>query len=179
MRDRLQNFFEHPTAENYRCARSAILSSLEGTAGSAELVELVRLCQEGHYESAWEKSDAMMPAWALSPQVHYLAAEAAVHLKNDEDHELEAFLWQTCLQGILSTGDGSQDHPYLVTHLSDEYDVLNVLKLEVESQALVETGSGRYDTVTCCDGSEIWFEVTDLVKLKPLRSRRLSAPKFV
>lgn len=178
MRDELQTFLEHSTAENYRCARSAILSSFDGDAGTDELAELVRIHREGRYENARQKSDAMMPAWALSPRVHYLAAEAARQLKNDEDHELEAFLWQTCLQGILSTGDGSQAHPYLVTHLSDEYDVLDVLQREADSQALVETGKGRYDVITCCGGSEIWFDVTDLVVLEPMKRQQLSFSKL-
>jgi len=65
------------------------------------------------------------------------------------------------VQGILSTGDGTKQHPYVVTRTSDEYDVLQFLGKELESQSLLEEEDRQYDLLRCKDGSEMWFDVTD------------------
>jgi hypothetical protein len=164
MRDEFQTFVELPTAENYLMARDAIVGDAGRCTRTADLVELAELYGQGDFEAAREKIQQMMPAWALSPRVHFFAAQAAEQLGDDEDGELEQFLFSTCLQGLLATGDGSAARPYQVAQTADEYDVLQALGLLAQGQVLVERGAGLYDVVTCDDGSRVWFEVTDLVR---------------
>jgi hypothetical protein len=63
----------------------------------------------------------------------------------------------------LATGDGGPDHPYLATYSTDEHDLLRALGLRARGQELVRHGSGRFDVISCEDGSEIWFDVTESV----------------
>lgn len=164
MRDEFQTFVEHPTAENYLLARDAILSDADGRTRTADLAELAELFGQGDFQAAREKIEGMMPAWALSPRVHFLAAQAAEQLGDDEDADLEKFLFSACLQGLLATGDGSLARPYQVAQTADEYDVLLALGSLAKGQVLVEHGGGHYDVVTCEDGTRVWFEVSDLIR---------------
>jgi hypothetical protein len=74
---------------------------------------------------------------------------------------MEAQIYWRCIEGILSTGDGIQEHPYVVTRISDEYDILLALEKEMESQALCEINNLHCDVMTLADGEEIVFDITD------------------
>ena len=76
---------------------------------------------------------------------------------------MERWVFRACLQGILATGDGSRRKPYLVSQLSDEYDVLKLLGQTCEKQHLVQRGPRSCDVLTCDDGSQRWFNISDLV----------------
>jgi hypothetical protein len=65
-----------------------------------------------------------------------------------------------CTEGILGTGDGTADHPYLVVRVSDEYDILRHLKKRSTSQGLRRKDDKSCDVMTCADGSQIWFDVS-------------------
>jgi hypothetical protein len=68
----------------------------------------------------------------------------------------------------LSTGDGTVDRPYLVTYVSDESDLLMATGRRGRQQRLVEGDVGCYDVVTCDDGQEVWFDVSDVYGGAPL-----------
>ena len=70
----------------------------------------------------------------------------------------------TCCEGILATGDGTKEKPYLVTRTSDEYDILQYLDKQFGGQALVSDGDRNFDVMTCSDGTELWFDITDPFK---------------
>lgn len=163
MHNELQTFLERPTAQNYRCVRRIILSETGSSTDLPDFSALAQLCQQGRFEQVRDHIDALLPAWSLSPRVHFYATWAARELDDHEDAHLETFLYETCLQGMLATGNGSRQRPYLITHQADQYDLLAARKLEPCSQTLVETGSLRFDVITCQDGTDIWFDVTDLV----------------
>jgi hypothetical protein len=76
---------------------------------------------------------------------------------------------------LLTTGDGTRASPYIVTHPTDEYDVLAALGLKSAGQSLTERHGRLYDIQLCEDGRELWFDVTDL--LAPRRRARQAAQK--
>lgn len=164
MRDEFQAFVEDPTGENFQFARDALLNEFGIRADALDLAELSRLADDGCFDELRTKVQAMMPDWALSPRVHYLAACAAEQLGDDDDAELERFLFTSCLRGLYATGDGSPARPFLVTYVSDESAVVETLGLRARRQTLIERDGSRFDVVTCYDGSEIWFDVTDLLR---------------
>jgi hypothetical protein len=63
---------------------------------------------------------------------------------------------------MASTGNGSPDSPYLVTRISDEYDLLRRLNKVCRQQGLREKDGRRFDVLQCPDGSEVWFDVTEM-----------------
>ena len=64
------------------------------------------------------------------------------------------------LRSIRSTGDGSEQHPWSVLRINDEYDLLRALDKVRDRQDLVETGGRRLDRLTCTDGTVAYFDVT-------------------
>jgi len=168
MQDELQAFLETPTARTYRQVREVLLEEVAATC-SAEtlsasvLVELAELAAADQFYAVLERIDELQPAWALSPRVHYLAAVAADEVGDAEGAELERFIFQSCLDGILATGDGTAQSPYLITYSSDVHDVLLALGLEPRSQTLVEQHGLLCDVVRCTDDEEVWFELTGVL----------------
>ena len=165
MQDELQAFLEAPTARTYRQVREALLEEVAATC-SAEtlsagvLVELTELAAADQFHAVLGRIDDLQPAWALSPRIHYLAAVAADEVGEDDVAELERFVFQSCLDGILATGDGTKQSPYLSTYSSDVHDLLLALGLEPRSQRLVEQRGLLCDVVRCADDEEVWFELT-------------------
>jgi hypothetical protein len=86
--------------------------------------------------------------------------------------ELERSLFVIVLQGLLSTGDGTRANPYIVCHGGDEYDVLEAIGLEPAGQSLVEDAGRLCDVVTCANGREVWFDVTDLIRRPSAAAKR-------
>jgi hypothetical protein len=164
MHEELQAFLEAPSARTYRCVREALLDEVASASPEAlsltVLVELTELAATGEFAALLARTEELAPLWALSPRLHYLAAWAADELGDAETADLERFTFQTCLEGILATGHGTPDSPYLITYVSDEYDVAAALGLEPRSQSLVEQPGYLCDVVKCLDGEEIWFELT-------------------
>ncbi len=168
MQEELQTFLEAPSARTYRNVREALVEELATLGPSAPLspvclIELAELAASNQFTTLLERVDELQPAWALSPRIHFLAAIAAEECGDIDVAELERFTFQSCLEGILATGDGTAAAPYLITYISDEYDVLAALGLEPRSQALVEQRGMLCDVARCLDGEEVWFELTGIV----------------
>ena len=101
------------------------------------------------------------PNLLLSPRLHLLAGLAERKLGNDENADTELAISRQCLAGILSTGDGSQQSPFLVLRTSDIYDVLDHLNKEPQTQSLVHRGERSFDVMRCQDDSEYWFDISE------------------
>ncbi|HEY8746861.1 MAG TPA: hypothetical protein VIM11_02725 [Tepidisphaeraceae bacterium] len=106
-----------------------------------------------------------MAQWLLSPTAHMLASFIASKLGDMRSSNVEGLMTQACFKGILGTGDGSSEQPYLVSRVRDEYEVLNYLGKASTLQAAV-TSAGRFlDCHTCNDGSQVCFDITVLKRL--------------
>jgi hypothetical protein len=170
---------EQPSKATYLAARDAVLSQAVLPLMATEMAELEELRKSAALEALRDRIDALPLSKVLSPRVHFLAAEAALALGDEDDVELERALFAIMLQGLLATGDGTPANPYIVCHATDEYDVLTALGLEAAGQSLVEREQRLFDAVACRDGREIWFDVTDVLivprRQAPARRQRRSA----
>ncbi len=117
------------------------------------------LFQEERFEEVVETLLALMPNWFLNPGIHKLLSLAYHKLGHQESARLEYTLALAFQEGILSTGDGSEERPYRVLHTADEYDVLEHLGKQSHRQSLVDKGSRHYDRQDCPDGP-VWFDIT-------------------
>ena len=105
--------------------------------------------------------------------MHFFAAEAAAGAGDDDRAELERFLFVVCLKGILSTGDGSAEHPYVICHQSDELDVLEALEKLSVRQTLVQQDNWTCDIIDCQDEKQVYFDVTAVTGM-PVRRRQVA-----
>ena len=171
MQRQLTAFVEQPDKANYLAARKAVLRYSPLPIAATDLAELERLLECDEPQAVLDRIDALPASKVLSPRVHFLAAEAAELLGDAANVELERSLFVLTLQGLLATGDGSRGNPYVVCHASDEYDVVEVLGHQAAGQSLVEHQRRLHDVITCSDGREVWFDVTELL-VRPQPGRR-------
>ncbi len=161
MRDLFLKFAENPDLKSFLAVRQAVLASEEYQPDSEELDRADELIDEGKWAEARTCLQEALPNLLLSPQAHLLMAAIAEELGEPSQEQLEDFLASTCAEGILSTGDGTKDKPYLVLRASDEYDLIEYLEKEPTDEDEVEEGDRSLDRVKCNDGSELWFDVTE------------------
>jgi hypothetical protein len=107
----------------------------------------------------------MRPSHILSPGTHLKLALVYQRLGRDAEMERERAIAIRCVEGILSTGDGSLERPYRVTRTSDEYDVLAASNLTFASQTLRQSEGRRIDVVRTREGKDVCFDVTDIFEL--------------
>jgi hypothetical protein len=158
-------FLELPSRATYLAARRAWLRLNLQPLHAAELQELAARLDAGDAAGVIEQAHGWHSRAALSPRAHFFAAEAHAALGQEEQAELERWVFSTCLKGILATGDGTRRKPYLITQIPDEYDLLKLLGLENEQQQIVLRGRRTCDVLTCTNGGEVWFDVSDLVPI--------------
>lgn len=161
MRDLFLKFAENPDRKTFLAVRQEVLASKEYQPDSDELDRADELIDEGKWAEARTCLQEALPNLLLSPQAHLLMAAIAEELGDPSEEQLEDFLASTCAEGILSTGDGTKDKPYLVLRATDEYDLIEYLEKEPIDEEEVQEGERSLDRVKCNDGSELWFDVTE------------------
>ena len=154
-------FVESPGRESFLAVRNELMASEHYDPNSDEFELIEELIVDDRLDEAGEKLGQSMPNLILSPRAHLLNALVA-RMRGDSQSEQTAFkIAAACCQGIISTGNGTREAPYLVTRASDEHDVLQFLNKQYTGQSLKQDGQRRFEVVESSDGLEFWFEVTD------------------
>lgn len=157
--DAYEAFLEEPTADNYRRVRRIVLAQSRGVRDPLGLVAISELCEEGRFVEAREQLQRTWSSWCLSPRFHWLAGYASSRLGDDEDVELCRFQFETCLDALLTTGNGSEMSPYDVVQPADEYDVIRALGLHARNQRMIQRDGRCLDVVACDGGMDVWFDL--------------------
>lgn len=161
MNEQLAEFIMSPSRELYLEIRDDVIASGFYEPYSDEFETAVQLVEEENFEEARLAIQNGMPNLILSPRAHRLLSYLHFKAGDKESAQFEFAFSEACLKGILATGDGSTQNPYLVTRTSDEYDVLEHLGKELTMQALAESDDRRLDVMTCRDGTTLSFDITD------------------
>jgi hypothetical protein len=160
MRELLVSLLKEPTKETYLALREAIVASGRYEPYSNELSSINSLIEHERFEAALRSMQEAMPNLLLSPQAHLMNAFVLSKLENKDSAEMERRLAWCCLEGMMATGDGSEEHPYAVLRVEDERDLLRYLRKELVKQELISRAKQRLDRVECTDGSVVWFDVS-------------------
>ncbi|MGK7924152.1 MAG: DUF4919 domain-containing protein [Spirulina sp.] len=162
MKELFDKFLELSDRESYLAVRTAIVSSKSYDPYSDEIDEIDELLSMGKLEEALQKLFASMPNLLLSPRAHLMRSCIAKQSNDEQVAQTASVIAATCYQGILATGDGSKDSPYIVVRITDEYDILQYLDKQIEMQSLYSDKKQHFDKFECKDGTEIWFDITDV-----------------
>ncbi len=157
-------FVKQPTRKNYLRVLKLVTSHPKYDPYSTVLDDVEGLLDKQRFQEALKRLDAAMPGLLLSPQAHQHAARAANGLHDAERTKKERSLAAQCIRGILATGVGSEKRPYLVTRVSNEYDVLRHLRKVSRGQGLRMNEGKSYDVIQCADGSDVWFDISAVFK---------------
>jgi len=157
----LRAFLQQPGRESFLRVRETVIASPAHAPYSHHAQEMAVLAKRGDLDGAFKLLSDSFPNLILSPFAH--AALSIAHEKKGDEQasRFERAVCSLCLEGIMSTGQGTKESPYLVTLIQDEYDVLQYLGRESTMQALVEVGEGQHDVMTLEDGTEVHFDITD------------------
>ena len=161
MTEKFIKFAEAPDRGSYLEIRAALIDAGGYDPYSQELDRAIDLAEQDKLAEA--RDIIVQSIWnlLLSPSAHIILAMAAEQAGEAEQAAMERQFAYACLTGILATGDGSRDKPYLVVRTSDEYDVLDFLRKQSERQTLHKVGDRSLDALRCSDGSEVWFDISD------------------
>lgn len=165
-------FLKKPTRETFVVVRKSVVSSPKYDPYGTDPDDLRELADKGRLEAARQKFAEAMPNFLLSPRAHRYLATAARKAGDLDTAKKEIVIARKCIEGILATGDGSREKPYLVTRVQDEYDVLPHLNREKDSQGLVLDDGRSYDVIQCKDGSEVWFDITEVFECLKRRFKK-------
>lgn len=161
MKQQYFEFIQSPGLETYLAIRQLVLSHPSFNPYSSDLSDLFALLEAGEYIQVQEGFSRVMPNLLLSPRAHLIAAVAAENTGYEHVADVERHIAKVCTQGILSTGDGSAQSPYLVLRPSDESDVLNHLGEQPLQQSRKEVGGKHFDVIITTQDREIWFDISE------------------
>jgi hypothetical protein len=157
---RLNAFLRERTLERYLAARDAMLVSRSYDPKSTVLPDIFRPLGRGLFHEVLAVATRAMPNWILNPGIHFVASQAFQELGEAERSESEAELGRALLGGLLLTGDGSPDRPYVVLRAADEYDVLASMGLRCRAHQVAYRNGRAFDALACDDGRDVWFDVS-------------------
>src|SRR4051794_30704824 len=128
MRDEFLEFLREPSQVNFLAVRMMLLTHEAYQPYSDDLDRIHDLYNQQKFEEANSLCKESFPNLLLSPRAHLLLALTAQKLGKEEEAEMEYFIFERCLEGIVGTGNGTEQKPYLVLRTSDEYDLLQHLE---------------------------------------------------
>jgi len=157
---RFFEFVENPTGAAYRAILEKLAAGSDYRPYAGYIEQIQGLLDSKEFEKAHEACKRSSATLLLSPELHMLAGYAARELGDDELFNMERIIASACVRGMLDTGDGTREKPYIVSVTGDEHFVLEVLKKAFESQRLVRDGERYMDLIRTTEGDEIFFDVT-------------------
>jgi hypothetical protein len=156
------DFVESDKPDDFDAVQKALVESdFYAPYSSFDIQAATKLLEEGKLKEAEKEVFSSMPNTLLSPIAHLILARIRDKEGNQDGRYTEGMLATRCVNGLLSTGDGTEDRPIRVTHVSDEYDLINLhFKTSRKSQRLISKGDKKFDVIECDNGKSYWFDIT-------------------
>ncbi|WP_196887442.1 DUF4919 domain-containing protein [Aureivirga sp. CE67] len=150
-------FLLEPTNENFLIVQEEVFNHPNYDPYSDDLNKMEKLLKEKKYDQVVKNINTNI---LLSPKAHFYLAFAFKKLGDENAENAETYIFQTIVESIKKTGDGTKENPYRVTRISDERDLIQYLKDDFSRQTLIEEENNVYDLISCDSGKQIYFDVT-------------------
>ncbi|GGR54703.1 hypothetical protein J2S40_002627 [Nocardioides luteus] len=160
--DLVTAYLDDPGPETLGPLRRAVRNS-ENFSVDLDLEAVDTFLTDGSYAEAAAALRALMPGAIFSPSAHLRLATALERTGEERSAARERQVASAALRSIRDSGDGTEEHPWTVLRVNDEYDLLRALKKTSDRQELIETGGKRIDRHVCTDGTLAHFDATALV----------------
>jgi hypothetical protein len=162
--DQFLAFLKEPSYENFVRVRNLVLAHPSYDPYGNQLNEAMKLLDASDWQGFIDEGRKLIPNYLLSPRFHLARSFALKQMKDEDTAEMEAAMYVCCTEGIRSTGDGSEDKPWLVMRTLDEYDMLEQMGKKSAGQSLHKKDGKSLDRIQCEDGSAYWFDISDAFK---------------
>lgn len=157
--DIMEAYALDPTPEHLAALHRAITEapSYDPMVAIAQIV--TPLVETGDHQGVIDALWARMPGIFLSPAAHMHLSQAYAALGKDADATRERKFALMAMDSIRTAGEGTEESPYPVLRVEDEYSVLDAERRRSTGQQLVPTETGACDVHTLEDGSQVWFRL--------------------
>lgn len=186
--ERFWQWVAEPTEEGFWAVREEVLAGVfakrapaSGRQRSADVAdpesrldywaELHQLFDQRRYQHLYLRCSDLFALTCLSPRLHFWMGVAAIETRQAALSQQHRTAMQALLRALIDSGDGTREEPFVVTYVSDEYDILRALGLQAVSQRMLERSDGRYDVIGADDGQPYWFDVSRVVPAGPAAGR--------
>lgn len=146
--------------------RQLVIESEKYDPDSITLLEAVEAKESGDPQRAIDLLIESHENFLLTPFFHFYFADLYKSIGDEEGYISSTGLGVACIDGILSTGNGTEEKPYLVLRISEEKDILNVLGHEPITQSIVRKEDKHFDVFECEKGLKYWFDISDFFDKK-------------
>lgn len=157
--DVVNQWMTDPSPLNTDRLRDAIQRLPTYSSDEAITPQVFPLMEMGAWAEARGAILAAMPGNFLSPAAHTALARASMALGDTGVADRERSLARASLVTILNSGAGTEDSPWVVLRISDEYDVVAAMGTRVAEQSVTQPDGRVLDRVTTESGEVLWFEV--------------------
>ncbi|MDO5094093.1 MAG: DUF4919 domain-containing protein [Propionibacteriaceae bacterium] len=155
----MERFVLSPSEETLTPLRAEIMAAANFDPLVHIESEVSPLIASGNYQAAVDAVWRMMPGVFLSPTAHGMLAYSYHQMGDEKAAQRERNLARLALETLTSSGAGTEEDPYRVLRVGDEYDVLRgAQRTSVAQRAMIHDGQG-FDVHECADGSEVWFQL--------------------
>ena len=161
---KLRSLHSHPTEKKFRWLRRFVMAEGDYDPGATAIVRLDSRVGATDPVKLLQEMERLPWFWQLCPRLHFVQARAYEALDRKRRMSDCVARMQSCLQGLLATGDGSGDAPFAVTFLTDQRDILQVIGEDLRYQQLVQLDDRCCDVITSHAGNDVWFDVTELLE---------------
>lgn len=157
--DTMEAYALDPTPEHLDALHRAITAapSYDPMVAISQIV--TPLEQAGDHRGVVDALWAQMPGIFLSPAAHMHLSQAYAELGKDAEATRERKFALLAMDSIRTAGEGTEESPYPVLRVEDEYAVLDAERHRSTAQQLVPTESGACDVHTLEGGSQRWFRL--------------------
>lgn len=163
MQEEFVTFLKSPNKENFLKLRGVVFAHKNFDPYASTLDHLPDLYDKEDYQEMVNLiGKNLWPNYFLSPDTHLHLGMAHHKLGNNKESEMERMVASALLQGIMSTGDGSEQNPYFVSRTSDEYALISLNDMTAQGQSLVEKNGKSYDIISVEGHDDIWFDITEI-----------------
>lgn len=157
--DIMEAYALDPTPQHLDDLHGAIMSAPTYDPLVAIGAAVAPLAQTGDHQGILDALWAQMPGIFLSPAAHMHLSQAYAALGNEKAAARERKFALLAMSSIHEGADGSEESPYPVLRIEDEYTVLDAARQTSRAQAQVTHDSGTFDVHTLEDGTPVWFHL--------------------
>lgn len=160
LNDAFLAYLKDRTRESFLAARAVLMGLPGWDPWSPELAEFDRLLELNDWETLEHRALEVVDNWLLTPFVHECLAITHSNQGDEGGAEFEMHLFVACAEGILTTGEGTPESPFLATRVDDSYGALLYRELEWTNERTVVRGARTFHVLAASDGRDYWFDIT-------------------
>src|SRR5690606_37820443 len=114
MRALFLEYLREPNLESYLAVRKAVIAHPSYQPYSEDLEDLDEMIDAEDYQAVLDLMPHMLPNLMLSPRLHLMLGYVHRRMGDEESAEMESAVARACIEGILMTGRGTENEPWLV-----------------------------------------------------------------